>query len=363
MKMTEGVPPDDPALKEGFASDSLQADTIVASGLAFLRQRQLPHGEFVTLLGRTREMTDPVLDSSPFVTGQIVAILTTLGGFPVSDILSKATSFLQSEMEFGGVWRYWSAGQHKHSRLPPDMDDTACISHALQRAGCGRPENEWAFRSARDRLGRFRTWLLPTRRNYLDVEFLQARAIGVLQARLRRLRSTRPSQEDARFRVMHIHRNDVDPVVNANAILYLGESDSTHPSIEFITDRVTRNDLRSLYYEDSLAAFHAISRAYRESSPALGQLANPIVNQVELRISKGGLNPLLMALAALTLLNYGRGAGSISSLCRSIAQSQRQDGGWGPFPYYNVWGSEELTTAFCIEAVNRAYGAALSFGD
>ncbi|MEA2663484.1 MAG: hypothetical protein QOI11_428, partial [Candidatus Eremiobacteraeota bacterium] len=209
-------------------------DRAIDRAVAFLRSRQLPHGEFATLLGADRAMSNPAFDSSPFITSFVLYGLTHVDRAPVADMVAKAASFLTSEMEFGGVWRYWSSRQHKHCRLPPDLDDTACISFALKNAGFRPPRNGWAFRGNRDSAGRFKTWLFVTSRNRTNPWFVFARSVGDRQARLRSAKVETPDSEDPRFRVMHIDRDDVDPVVNANAVLYLGERPDTAPAIQFV---------------------------------------------------------------------------------------------------------------------------------
>jgi hypothetical protein len=336
--------------------------TAIARAVAFLRSRQLPHGEFATLLGADRTMSNPAFDSSPFITSFVLYGLTHVDGIPVADIATKAASFLLSEMEFGGVWRYWSSRQHKHSRLPPDLDDTACISFALKRAGIRPPRNRWAFRCARDSAGRFKTWLFLTGRNRMNPWLLFARSVGFWQARMRNNTAARPDSEDPRFRVMRIDRDDVDPVVNANAVLFLGESPETAAAIQFVIDVVLgKTQARSLYYEDTLALYYAVARAYRHSSPRLSVLAEPIVSQIAARRDKPQpFNPLQAAMAASALLTFAPESSSTEELLRLIASAQRDDGGWSAYPFYNVWGSEELTTGLCLEVLARRSAPARS---
>lgn len=339
-----------PAGARGQASDRA-----ILRAVAFLRSRQLPHGEFVTLLGTDRQMSNPAFDSSPFVTSFVLYGLTQLDRAWVEDIVSKAAAFLLSEMEFGGVWRYWSSRQHKHCRLPPDIDDTACISFALKNAGYPPPRNGWAFRGNRDSEGRFRTWIFPRRRNGRDPVFLLARAIGFCHARLRTMSVPMPSSEDPRFRIMHIQPDDVDPVVNANALLYLGERPDTLPAAELVIETVLgARPGRSLYYEDPLDLQYAAARAFRHSSPRLSVLREHIVSRIAERARGGeGLNPLQAAMATSALLTFEPASVLVGELLERIRGSQRDDGGWDAFPFYNVWGSEELTTSFCLEALAR----------
>jgi hypothetical protein len=331
-------------------------DRAIGRAITFLRSRQLPHGEFATLLGADRAMSNPAFDSSPFVTSFVLYGLTHADRAAVDDLVTKAASFLTSEMEFGGVWRYWSSRQHKHSRLPPDMDDTACISFALKSAGFRPPRNGWAFRAARDSAGRFKTWLFPTSRDRMNPWFVFARSVGFCQARLRTAKVETPDSEDLRFRVMHIDRDDVDPVVNANAVLYLGERPETAPAIGFVIDAVRDEpSARSLYYEDALALYYAVARAHRHSSPRLSVLADQIVSRILERGDRlDGLNPLQAAMAASALLTFAPASGLTGRLLRRLLDTQRDDGGWDAYPFYNVWGSDELTTGLCLEALARA---------
>lgn len=300
-------------------------------------------------------MANPAFDSSPFITSFVLYGLTHVERALVADMVTKAASFLTLEMEFGGVWRYWSSRQHKHCRLPPDMDDTACISFALKNAGFRPAKNGWAFHGARDSAGRFKTWLFLTSRNRTNPWFVFARSVGYCQARLRRAKVETPDSEDPRFRVMHIDRDDVDPVVNANAVLYLGERPDTVAAIEFIIDTVLHEpSARSLYYEDNLALYYAVARAYHHSSPRLAILAEPIVSRILERADEPeSFNPLQAALAASTLLTFEPASGLAEGLLRLLLDTQRDDGGWNAYPFYNVWGSEELTTGLCLEVLAR----------
>ncbi len=343
-----------PSARPGLSRRTI--DEAIAGAVAFLRSRQLPHGEFATLLGADRQLSNPAFDSSPFITSFVLYGLTHLERALVQDIVAKAASFLLSEMEFGGVWRYWSSRQFKHCRLPPDLDDTACISYALERAGYPPPNNGWAFRSTRDTAGRFKTWIVATRRNCLNPRFVFARSVGFWQSRIRTRAIQTPASEDPRFRIMHIDRDDVDPVVNANAVLYLGERAGTTPAIEFLIETVLdESPAGSLYYEDPLALYYAVARASRHASPRLSGLGMHIVARI-LDRSKAPepFNPLQAALAASALVTFDPASTAAAELLDIIVDTQRDDGGWDAHPFYNVWGSEELTTGFCLEVLARS---------
>jgi hypothetical protein len=339
-------------------SDSMQEDVEAATGraIAFLRRRQFPHGEFATLLGADRQLSHPTFDSSPFTTTFVLYGLAHVERAAVDDVIRKATAFLASEMGIGGVWRYWSTRDHKHARLPPDLDDTACASYALQLAGRRAPKNAWAFLANRDASGRFRTWLLPNPGNRWNLRFAISRAAGERQAQKRMRAVPVPEAEDPRFRVMHIDRDDVDPVVNANVLLYLGERTETRAAIDFVARAVReRPGPPSAFYEEPLALDYAVARAFRHSTPALAELRETILARVERRAAQpAALAALHAAMALSVLLTFDSGTALARELLRNILESQAQDGGWDAHAFYNVWGSEELTTAICLEALARS---------
>ncbi|MDP9105084.1 MAG: terpene cyclase/mutase family protein [Candidatus Eremiobacteraeota bacterium] len=334
-------------------------DDCIERAVAFLRRRQLPHGEFAMMLGADRGLSAPVLDSTPFGTAVVTYALAQLQLTGVADMIARAAAYLRAEMELGGVWRYHAQGNFKHARLPPDLDDTACASYALRVAGSPVPANAWLFLANRDLSGRFRTWILPTRRNRWNLRFAVARSLGSVQARLRARRVPAPESEDTRFRVMRINRDDVDPVVNANVVLYLGERSATRPAIDLVVRAVLADAAPfSLYYEDPLALYHAAARAYRHAAPSLGVLREPILDRIARRaLRPDPLTPLQAALAASALLTFDPDAPLGHELVRMVCSTQREDGGWDAYAYYNVWGSEELTTAFCLEALARSRAA------
>lgn len=329
--------------------------------VAFLRERQLPHGEFATLLGTNRGLDGSVFDSSPFVTTFVLEGLAEIDRALVADVVGKAVAFLRSEMEFGGVWRYWSTRNHKHARLLPDLDDTACSSYALKKAAGFRPRNEWAFRSARDAEGRFKTWLLPRSLGSATWAFWPARAVGIVQARLATKVRT-PESEDPRFRVMRIDPEDVDPVVNANAVLYLGERPYTRPAIRFVIEAVLdERPVWSAFYHDRLALYYSTARAFRHAAPSLSVVREHVVARIEQRCGESEpLSHLQTALAASALLTFAPASALAAELVDRIAEAQRPDGGWDAFLFYNAMGSEELTTGLCLEVLGRAVRSAAS---
>jgi hypothetical protein len=336
-------------------SSQVAVEQAAARAVNYFRERQLPNGEFATLLVADDDLSNVYFDSSPFHTTFVLYALLHADRGLVQHMVSKAVSFLRSETEFGGVWRYWSTQQYKHARLPPDLDDTACVSYALKSAGGYRPKNDWAFLSNRDAEGRFKTWIVPTPRNGWNPWFRFARFIGDYQARRRTRHIPIPQPEDQRWIVLYIEPDDVDPVVNANVLLYLGERLQTRAALDYVIRTVLDDSFSSLYYDDPLVFYYAVARAYRESCPRLGTVGDHIVARITERARRPEeLNPMQAALALSALLTYAPESPLTTGLLDRIMSTQRIDGGWDPeFFYCKLWGGEDITTAFCLEVLSR----------
>lgn len=102
-----------------------------------------------------------------------------------------------------------------------------------------------------------------------------------------------------------------------------------------------------------------LSRAYFNGVSSLSVSKAPIIDRViSLQEKDGSLgDELHAALAVCTLLNFDYQSPEIREAIEHILETQKESGSWvevamylGPAPYY---GSEELTTALCAEAIAR----------
>jgi hypothetical protein len=159
-----------------------------------------------------------------------------------------------------------------------------------------------------------------------------------------------------------IPSDDVDPVVAANAILYLGESNDVLPAITWLINevRADRSDF-SLYYKNPFALYYMVSRAYRHSSPTLIQTREHILAKI-ISLAGMGWEPshaaLTIGLATCTLLTFDPESPLVAPAIDAILKLQQLDGSWPISPFYSAqtvlyWGSSELSTAFCLEALAR----------
>jgi len=165
-------------------------------------------------------------------------------------------------------------------------------------------------------------------------------------------------------------RIEADPVVNANVIAYLGDHPETRDAQRWLEALVSEGRLEgaSKWYPDAVAIHYAITRAMIRAYPALDQLRSILADQILGLRDEGGEfgNILQTAQAVSALYNIGKLEGIDGSRqMERLLSSQREDGSWPELLAFGdqslQWGvvgqighgSEAVTTAFCIEALER----------
>ena len=168
----------------------------------------------------------------------------------------------------------------------------------------------------------------------------------------------------SRFRI------EADPVVNANVIAYLGDNSETKDAQRWLEAMVAedRVDGSSKWYPDSAAIYYAIARAMARVPTALERIRSILTDRVlGLRNDRGEFGNLLQTAQALSAL-YNVGSLDRVDAKREVERflsSQHEDGSWPELLAFGdqtlKWGvvgqighaSEAVTSAFCIEAMER----------
>jgi hypothetical protein len=205
--------------------------------------------------------------------------------------LSRVRDFLRSEMDNHGLWRHWTRDHPHQAQLPPDLDDTSCASAALERAGDPGPPNREILLANRDRSGLFFTWIAP-----------RPRWTGAAHRRVTLPQLLHLPTLFLFFRRTSADPDDVDAVVNANVLFYLGRIAETQPVVEHLLRilREGRETQCDKWYENAFAVWYFFSRALARSEPE----ATDIIERRIAGMAPG--NVLDAALAANSLLNIGR---------------------------------------------------------
>lgn len=245
-------------------------------------------------------------------------------------IRSNLFEFLLSQKSEHWSFNYWVRGSREVKKMPypDDVDDTFCALSAIYKY---RPDiiNGVALAKIitlltvveKEEGGPYRTWLVPE--NSKEVW------------------------------------KDIDLAVNSNIAYFLSLQEVSLPKIKKIVENaIDANAYISPYYPSEYPIIYFISRWYR------GNKKQKAIDFLFSKQDKNGVwgNSLNTALAISALLNFGVRVKKVERAVQNLIESQQKNGAWKPFAfcieiivegkkYYA--GSPSLTTAFCVEAINK----------
>jgi hypothetical protein len=339
-------------------------DQAIARGLAFVAEAQAASGEIPARLS-VGELPDPAAphDLSPFPTALTLLALAGVEGPVARAVRVRGAGFLVRCRERWGVWRFWPPGHPRHREIPADLDDTACASLALVTAGRRPPGNRRLVAGNVDAAGRFFTWLLP-----------RPGVRGGLAWRLAARRERRfldpchPFWETTEAAV-----DDVDAVVNAHVVAYLGEGRATRGTVAWLSALAVAADpgAADRWYRVPEMLVLALARAAHQGVPSLLEPARRLAHRLlEGPDRSPGRNPshfggrgagpqgdaqLAIALVLVDPRNPG-----LPRLIEGLLAAQAADGSWplaalwygGPQRARN-WSSRGVSAAWAVEALAR----------
>lgn len=266
----------------------------------------------------------------PFITALCVLALESCDDARAKAMCDASRAYLVDTIEYPRLWRYY-----RH--LPQDLDSTTLCSlvigtHPWVLLGRNVPQ----ILANRDEEGRFMTWVLA---------------------------EDEPN-------VVSRFRFEADPVVNANVIAYLGDCPETGPAQRWLEALITEGGVEdsSKWYPDTVAIYYAVARAMSRVQPALDRLRPALGERIlALRDEEGEFGNILQAAQAVSALYNIGGIETIDAkrAAERLISAQHEDGSWPELLAFGdqslKWGtvgqighgSEAVTSAFCIEALER----------
>lgn len=291
------------------------------NGIDFLSNRQLPSGEFCTMMWK-RHKGHIKYVKSVFVTSFVIHSLSGMTTNLSKKIGIKATNFLLEEMEQDGFWRFFG----KKSYIHIDLDDTCCALASLKEFDIKLDYHSRALSILRYRndQGLFNTWVLD-----IDPPF---------------------EKKD----------NDIDWVVNANVLFFYGLLGYSIKPVERYMNHIVDNGMfkqRSLYYHSPFVFLYCLTRAYAEGNSALyytTRIKDYLINVKNNRLYRNALD---VALVTVSLLNCGSKPEDVIYLIEHLLNTQEVDGYWPKYTFFDgfghtiCYGSNEFTTAIALEGL------------
>ena len=303
----------------------------IRRGLAFLESTIGENGAWHCIRFNVADPDIPRhYERPPFITALCVLALESCDDARARAICDASRAYLVDTIEYPGLWRYY-----RH--LPQDLDSTTLCSfvigtHPWILLGRNVPK----ILANRDEEGRFMTWVLA---------------------------EDEPN-------VVSRFRFEADPVVNANVIAYLGDCPETGPAQRWLEALITEGGVEdsSKWYPDTVAIYYAVARAVIRVQPALDRLRPALGERIlALRDEEGEFGNILQTAQAVSAL-YN--IGNIETIdakhaAERLISAQHEDGSWPELLAFGdqslKWGtvgqighgSEAVTSAFCIEALER----------
>ena len=317
-----------------IVSEPSKIQRAIERGVAYLESAQLASGELPIEISLTPDMTGECV-REPCVFPTALAARTLSITSAADRVRSRALDFLEREMHPDGLWRHPSSDKPIHYDTPLDVDDTSIASVALATAGRQVPDNRPFLIANRDGRGLFKTWIV----RWWPHPLLTYRFFKYTTAEV----------------------SDVDAVVIANVVIYLGDCEETRPSIAHMLEVLRGNNesISTKWYESRFTVWYFFSHALREIAPEAGEMIVPRAEAATPR------NALELAAAISTLLLWNR-----TTDVTPLMAEQLESGAWPRTGFYHMglkeispnefrptppwWGSEALTTMFAVEALTRA---------
>ncbi|KQS32512.1 hypothetical protein ASG14_16650 [Pedobacter sp. Leaf194] len=299
-------------------------------------------------------MLETVPDANVFPTSLIAYSILDLGDFSkVNDILQLSASFLQAQSMRGGIWNNFTKAHPYFKVCPPDVDNTSCASILLNAVNREFQSNEAMLLLNRNRNNLFYSWYTfrPTLKWNKDYWLLMLREFKY------------PVQSLLFWANVEAKKYDIDAVVNANVLFYLGLTKDTSGIINYLLDIILTQKEADCdkWYRNPFTIYYFFSRILYSGVAELEPIRKPITQRIIDTIKQDGSfgeSILDTALAVISLIKLNYQITNLEKAINFIVNTQGEYGEWPRWAVYyggpkklQCYGSEELTTGFCLEAL------------
>lgn len=296
---------------------------------------------------------------SIFPTLVIASALQRTKPYPVSDslntLLNKTYSYIRQHQHRSGLWNHFTPKSSFYSANPHDIDSTAMALSVLAQTNIPHRVPQQLIQRHRHPNGLFYTFFTFRKQWNASLLYWWVCARELLS----------PIKSVLFWNRVEANRYDIDAVVNANVLYYLGPNSSTKPVLDWILRGIQNNQEAQMdkWYTEPVVIYYFVTRCIERGFTDILTLKDTLLQKIQACINHQGAvneNPLHTALALNSLLDLGYKGPELASMANYLVKAQMPDGAWEKRVLYwggpkqlTGWGSECLTTAICVEALSR----------
>ena len=316
----------------------LGENPIIRKGLRYLLHQQLQSGEFPTYTDNDPEFSNVKSNTNVFNTAVILHALLPFKNIPrVQGAVRKSLEWLMSQQDNSGYWNFFGKSVHDLTpaeQVPPDVDGTSYILSVLKdwNVTISNSPLEKLLKNRNDQ-GLFITWI-PNAEVWWDAD---------VEA--------------------FVDREEVDPVVNANALHMCYQYGIEIPEIDrYLEGQIVSKKFHkpSNYYLSDSTFLYAVSRLIKFNPKFVQEETGRICRERIFSIleESSSVTPLELAMTLSAGLNgfMPYSDSRINNAIAHLESIQDKDGGWGTYPFYkgylSYYGSRGLTTALVIATMS-----------
>jgi hypothetical protein len=286
----------------------------------FISNYQDSNGEFKTYLFFPGKAENGWIYSGPsvFITSSTAICLLNVEG--TEDIRKKAANYVRSQMEKGGLWRFYPHHGLFKFNTPLDVDDTSLASYLLEKEQIAFPNNKDKLYKQLNKYRTFRIWFLP-RTSLIRNPIFWFRLLFDLKY-------SWPIFFPLKGRTNSplIALSDNEHAVNANVLLYLGKNDKSQCAINHLIEDVLFGNKHNLFFYPSyLIIYYHVSRLFEDGIVDVLNTKKMVESYLTNQSTLVKENVFNKAIALLTLCNYRSELALVDELAEEIATTTKNE--------------------------------------
>ncbi len=320
----------------------------------FIAKEQCDNGEFKTHLFFPGKADNGWIYAGPsvFITSSIAINLLLSDEQETIEIRKKAATYVKSQMEEGGLWRFYPHNGLFKFNTPQDIDDTCLASYLLSKEQIPFADNKELIYGQLVKNRNFNIWFLP-RFKFITKPAYWLRLLVDLKYSWPIFFALK-----GRTSAPLITFSDAEHAVNANAILYLGKNERSQQAINHLVEDLLFGNKHNIYfYPGYLFVYYHVSRLYKQGISDIENTKLLVENYLTKNKEVVNESTLHKAIALATLCNYASKLKLVDELAAELLNTNTTEifSNYGYFCTKDrnmLGGSEAYTASAVVNAIS-----------